>query len=129
VTTKDQFEECTKRHLLDGYEGSIARVYDSPYVNKRTKTLMKIKQFITEEFKIHDIVAGKGNKYDIAGTVFIQHNDKFVGCGIRGSWKYCKYLLDNAEELIGENATVRHFGETPDGSLRFPVCIDIKRPD
>lgn len=52
-----------------------------------------------------------------------------VGCGIKGSWVYAKDLLDNRLDLIGKQATIRHFGVTPDGSLRFPICIDIDRPD
>ena len=49
--------------------------------------------------------------------------------GIRGSWQYAKAILIQKADLIGKLATVRHFGATPDGSLRFPICIDINRPD
>lgn len=121
-------------HVANGYEGSIARTYNAPYENKRSKHLIKIKQFITEEFPIVDILEGTGNRSGIAGTVVINTGDYFtngvrVGCGIKGSWTYAKELLDNKDALIGKQATIRHFGKTPDGSLRFPICIDIDRPD
>jgi len=128
IHTNEQLERVKEQHLIDGYEGTIIRSYSEPYINKRTKHLRKIKEFITEEYIILDIISGKGNKSGIAGTVQIQVGDVVVGCGIRGSWDYCSRIL-NDKELIGQKATVRHFGKTPDGSLRFPVCIDINRPD
>jgi DNA ligase-1 len=119
-----------QNHIADGYEGSIARTVKAPYENKRSKHLIKIKQFITEEFCIMDVLEGTGNRSGIAGTVVISTNANIlVGCGIRGSWAYAKELLDNRNSLISKTATVRHFGFTPDGSLRFPICIDVDRPD
>lgn len=130
VYTWDEYDEVVARHIEEGYEGSIARLPDSVYENKRTRTLLKIKEFITEEFPITSIIPGKGNKSDIAGTVFVDIGlDDPCGCGIKGSWEYCAELLKNRDDLIGEDATVRFFGKTAYGSLRFPVCIDVKRPD
>jgi ATP-dependent DNA ligase len=116
-------------HILDGYEGSIARTINMPYENKRSKHLIKIKKFITEEFVCTDIIEGTGNRSGIAGSVEVDVERVVVNAGIKGSWKYAKELLDNKSTLIGKQATIRHFGKTPDGSLRFPVCIDINRPD
>lgn len=131
VNNEAELKAVKIKHLLAGYEGTIIRSLDAPYINKRTKHLMKIKEFITEEYPGVDdcIVSGKGNKSDIAGAIVVNVNGVIVSCGIRGSWKYCKTLLDNKEEYRGAKVTVRHFGKTPDGSLRFPVCIDINRPD
>ena len=129
VNDEAELKVLNIEHITDGYEGSIARTYDAPYENKRSKHLIKIKQFITEEFVVDDIIEGTGNRSGIAGTVFIYNQNVRVGCGIRGSWVYAKELLDNRKDLIGKLATIRHFGETPDESLRFPICIDIDRPD
>lgn len=129
VHTEDGLKLINESHVSAGYEGSIARTPNSPYENKRSKCLMKIKQFITEEFEIVGIMEGTGNRSGIAGTVVVYKNGVEVGCGIKGTWAYAKTLLEQREGLIGLPATVRHFGETPDGSLRFPICIDIDRPD
>lgn len=129
VTTQERYDELIAKHLEDGFEGSIARTPDSIYINKRAKHLMKIKQFFTEEYTILDIESGKGNKGDIAGRVTIDVNGVTVGCGIRGTWSHCEWLLKNRDKLIGKQATIWHFGKTLDGSLRFPVCIDVDRPD
>jgi len=129
VNSDDELRRVRTKNLLAGYEGTITRNPDSPYQHKRTKDLLKIKDFKTEEFKIVDILPGKGNKGDIAGSVVVDVDGLNVGCGIRGSWDYCKHLLDNRAAYIGKDATVRYFDKTEDGSLRFPVVVDINRPD
>jgi DNA ligase-1 len=126
---EEDLKAKNQEHVADGYEGSIARTPHSAYENKRSKCLMKIKQFITEEYVISDILEGTGNRSGIAGTVVIYKGSVRVGCGIRGTWGYAKTLLETKADLIGKVATIRHFGETIDGSLRFPICIDIDRPD
>ena len=129
VNNQEELDVVKEQNLIDGYEGTMTRDPESIYENKRSRWLLKHKDFITEEFKVVDILAGKGNRSGIAGTVQIIKGDMLVGCGIRGSHEYSKELLDNKDDYIGKLATVRHFGETPDDSLRFPVCIDIDRPD
>ena len=129
VYSEDELKAINQLHVADGYEGSIARTPDSKYENKRSKCLMKIKQFITEEYVIDDILEGTGNRSGIAGTIVIYKGNVRVGCGIRGTWNYAKTLLETKADLIGKVATIRHFGETVDGSLRFPICIDVDRPD
>ena len=131
VHNEAELTEVKKRHLLQGYEGTIIRTIDQPYFNKRTKHLMKIKEFVTEEFPAakHCIVEGKGNKSGMAGNISVMVDSVKVDCGIRGSWKYCEELFKNKDQYEGATITVRHFGKTLDGSLRFPVCIDINRPD
>jgi DNA ligase-1 len=129
VQSEAELKAINQIHVQAGYEGSIARTPGVPYEHKRSKNLIKIKQFTTEEFLVTDILEGTGNRSGIAGTIVIHIGNTRVGCGIKGSWNYAKDLLDNKNLYIGKMATVRHFGFTPDGSLRFPVCIDVDRPD
>ena len=126
---EEDLKQFNQEHVADGYEGSIARPPNSKYENKRSKGLIKIKQFITEEFVLEDIVEGTGNRSGMAGAIIFHIGDVEVKAGIRGSWQYAKAILAQKADLIGKLATVRHFGATPDGSLRFPICIDINRPD
>jgi len=129
VNNQEQLDVVKEQNLIDGYEGTITRDPNSIYENKRSNWLLKHKDFITEEFKLVSILTGKGNRSGIAGTLEIMVGDVKVRCGLRGSYEYADKLLKNKDNYIGKLATIRHFGKTPDGSLRFPVCIDIDRPD
>ena len=129
VSTISDYKRALDKNLEDGYEGSIVRIPSSLYVNKRSKSLIKIKIFDDAEYVIEAILPGKGNRGNIAGSVVVNVNGTLVGCGIRGNRDYFKTLLDNTSFYVGLRATVRFFGFTDDGKLRFPVVVDINRPD
>lgn len=121
-------DDVVKQHmrfLNDGYEGSILRLYRRPYEQKRSKTLLKFKSWITEEFKLEAINEGDGNWAGVAKTVTIHSSQGVeVKPGIRGNKAFCLALL-SARVTDFESVTVRHFGMTPDGSLRFPTTVSL----
>jgi DNA ligase 1 len=115
--------------ISEGYEGSIVRL-EGPYEHKRSKLLLKRKDFKDNEFPIVRIESGVGNWDGYAKRATLRlPNGQECGAGIRGSQDYLKTVLANAGRYVGKPATVRYFGETPDGSLRFPVVTDIGRAD
>ena len=123
----DAFEE---KALSLGYEGVILRSPTEPYLHTRTKYLIKVKRFITEEFIIIGVLEGEGNNAGMAGKIVIRKpSGAEVECGLRASHEKRKLMLISAKDLIGKQATIRHFGCTPKDSLRFPVCIDINRKE
>lgn len=110
-----------------GYEGTMIRTQKCLYEpGKRSSNLLKRKDFITEEYTIVDIIEGNGAWQGKAKEVQINVKGKNVGCGIRGSFDFCKDLLQNKEKYKNTSCTVRHFGETCDGSLRFGVVVAIR---
>lgn len=114
-------------HLANGYEGQILRL-DLPYENKRSKSLLKHKQFQTEEFIIISVTEGIGKLQNKAGTFQIKTKDGVgVDVTINGTHEFLEDLWKRKDELIGKECTVRYFGYTEDGSLRFPKVIDIDR--
>ncbi len=123
------YQTALDKNLEDGYEGSIVRIPTAVYLNKRSKSLIKIKIFDDAEFTILEVLCGKGNRAAIAGSIRVDVNGESVGCGIRGTHGYCLGLLNDAETLVGVLATVRYFGLTNDGKLRFPIVTDINRLD
>lgn len=129
VNNQEELDAFENKAISLGYEGVILRSPDEPYYHKRTKHLIKVKRFITEEFTILDIIEGEGNRSGMAGKVVVDVNGVTVSSGIRGSHEYCKELLLNKNKFIGLQATIRHFGLTDEKSLRFPVCIDINRQE
>lgn len=105
-----------------GYEGGMFRL-DKPYeVGRRSKSLLKRKEFLTDEFEIVAIEPGNGNWAGLAKRVTLKLPDgRTFGAGIRGSAERAKQLLS---EQYAE-ATVRFFCLSPDGVPRFPVVIDF----
>ena len=64
------------------------------------------------------------------GTITIKTKDgKFCDPTVNGNHQFLQemWLMRNA--LIGKKCTVKYFGITPDGSLRFPKVIQIDRLD
>jgi ATP-dependent DNA ligase len=110
-----------------GYEGQILRV-DAPYENKRSKSLLKHKSFIDEEYQILDIVEGEGNRSGTAGyMVFNTREGKRFKSNVKGTWDETAEMLKNKNQLIGKQATIKYFNLTPDGIPRFPFVINIDR--
>ena len=123
ITLLDEFYGT---YLEDGYEGQMIRLNKS-YENKRSKFLLKRKEFIDEEYKIIDIVEGVGNRAGTAGYMkFVSKNGKSFHSNIKGNFQYLKTILSNKNKLIGKMATVKYFNLTPDGVPRFPYVTGIR---
>ncbi len=121
--TRD-LDELFQVYLEMGYEGQMVRLSTTPYENKRTKQLLKRKEFEEEEFLIHDIEEGTGNRSGMAGTIYLKKQDGAVfGSGVRGNRDSYRELLQNKTKYIGTLASVRFQNYTPDGVPRFPVVV------
>lgn len=124
VKRESEADHWYGQFLEQGYEGGMFRL-DHPYeVGKRSKALLKRKEFITDEFPIVSIEPGNGNWAGLAKRVVLRlPNGGTFGAGIRGSAERAKQLLS---ESYAE-ATVRYFCLSPDGVPRFPVVIDFHK--
>jgi DNA ligase-1 len=136
VSSDAEVREFFQASIRRGYEGIMVRKARAPYHQKRTKALMKFKEFITEEFEISDIFEGLGNWAGYAKSVEFKmpgdhrkENGDRPDAGIKGDQAFCKALLARRDELIGKKVTIRYFELTPGGIPRFPVAIDFDRPD
>jgi len=110
-----------------GYEGQMIRL-DKEYESKRSKSLLKHKSFIDEEYTILDVVEGEGNKTGMVGSFVFQNSDgKQFNAAPKYNWDECKALWKNRDSLIGKMATVKYFNLTPDNVPRFPYVINIDR--
>ena len=128
VDTITHLNELYEKYVAEGYEGQMVRT-DGPYENKRSKCLLKRKEFKDSEFKILDIVEGVGNKSGMAGhMVFKNHKDIEFHSNIKGTRDRLKELLKNKNNYIGKSATVKYFNLTPADELpRFPYVTNIDR--
>jgi DNA ligase-1 len=126
INSQADLDHFNGAYVQDGYEGQMVRL-DEPYdYDTRSPSLLKRKEFITEEFPIKRIEEGNGNWAGYAKRVVLDIPDApegEVGAGMRGTQDFAKKLLETRDSY--KLATIRHFGRTPDGSLRFPVAIDF----
>ena len=123
VNTQQQLDEFHSRTVGDGFEGTIARMYDAGYIfKKRSKELVKIKDFHDEEF-------------DCIG---MRENDKLPGTGTficmtkeghqfeampEGSMEERKAMYILRDTFKGKKLNVKYFEKYPEtGIPRFPVA-------
>lgn len=117
------------KYVDEGYEGQMLRT-DGLYENKRSKTLLKHKSFVDEEYTILDICEGEGNRTGTCGYMVFQTNEgKRFKSNVKGTFEYTKEILENKDTLIGKEATIKYFNLTPDGIPRFPFVIKINREE
>lgn len=124
VIDSEYINDAFTEFVFNGYEGAILRK-DTPYEHKRSKNLLKYKEFMDDEFEILDICEGfvKGK----AEYAWVKLNDeKQCKATLAFTNEKCKEMLLNKNDLIGKKASVRFFGYTEDGKLRFPVFKAIR---
>ena len=116
-----------ERYLADGYEGKMIRL-DKPYENKRSKSLLKRKEFQDAEYKVLDIDEGNGNRKGTAKHLvcICSKTNKVFHSNIKGDFEYLKEILENKDNYIGKYATIKYFQLTPDGIPRFPYALSFR---
>ena len=119
---QEALDELYSTYTEDGYEGQMVR-NDTPYEHKRSKNLLKRKEFITEEFNVVEVMEGLGNWAGYAKHFRLELGDgREFKSGVRGNYAILKELLE--QEVKPTWVTCRYFELTPDGIPRFPVVID-----
>jgi DNA ligase-1 len=127
ITEEFYITDWYENYIERGYEGQMLRL-DSKYENKRSKSLLKHKTFVDEEYTILDIVEGEGNRTGTAGyMVFETAEGKPFKSNVKGTWEETAEMLKSKKKLIGKQATIKYFNLTPDGIPRFPFVINIDR--
>lgn len=122
VPTRAGLDSLYEGYLEHGYEGQMVRI-DRPYENKRTKNLLKRKEFLTDEFEVVEVLEGQGNWQGCVKHFVLRLNsEKTFQAGVRGDMDTLRVMWKNQEKP--DWVTLRYFTPTPDGVPRFPVVID-----
>lgn len=121
ATDVQQIDAIYEDYLLDGFEGGMIR-RDLPYEpGKRSKTLLKRKEFQDAEFQILRIEEGVGNGAGLAKRAYVRlPNGGECKVDVVGTRQLLTETLARKDELVGKMATIEFQNYTPDGSLRFP---------
>ena len=124
---EDHVMSWHKEFTKAGFEGTIIRNQAGKYVYKhRSADLQKFKSFLDAEFKI---VGGSEATGSDAGTVvFTCETDKGLRFNVRpkGSREIRREWLQNLNNIIGKELTVRYQELSEDGIPIFPVGIEIR---
>jgi DNA ligase-1 len=136
VPTHEALDEKTlmgfyEMYMDAGYEGQMVRTNEK-YENKRSKSLLKHKSFVDEEYIILDVIEGIGNKTGMVGSFVFENKDgKRFNSSPKFNWEECTEMWNNRANLIGKQATVKYFNLTPGDSPvpRFPYVIQVDRWD
>lgn len=122
VNDPSSIDSLYEGYLEHGYEGQMIRV-DGKYENKRTKNLLKRKEFLTDEFEVVEMLEGQGNWQGCTKHFVLQLNaEKTFQAGVRGDMDTLREMWDKQQKP--DWVTLRYFTPTPDGVPRFPVVID-----
>ncbi len=131
--------DIRKKHaelVKEGFEGIILRSMNGLYeLNKRSRNLLKYKDFMDEEFK----VVGYHISNDGIPTVVweCETNEEVNGkrnvfsVKPQGTMEERAYLLEHANEYIGKMLTVKFqdFTDDVNGIPRFPTAVDFRDED
>jgi DNA ligase-1 len=120
-------DQAYSSFMQKGYEGQMVRI-DSPYESKRSKSLLKRKEFQDAEYKVIDIEEGNGNRSGTAKHLvcYCEKTDQTFNSNVKGNFDYLAEILDNKDYYIGKLATIKFFELTPDGVPRFPYAIAFR---
>lgn len=128
---QESLDQAYAEYIGDGYEGQMVRTNGVYQQNKRSKFLLKRKEFITAEYLVVGVSEGKGNWSGMIKRFHLVDGHGYpFDAGVRGTQDQMRELFES--EKTPEWATLRYFELTPDGVPRFPVVIDYgygKRED
>lgn len=127
VKTPADVKKAMGTYLAAGFEGAVIKDLDAPYAFRRSKGMLKVKVFDTEDYKIVGFEEGSGKNLGTFGKFLVKGPKgrvSGVGSGItdaqrREFWKLGK-------KLIGKVVEVKHQGVSPDGGLRFPTFVRLR---
>jgi len=124
---EEKIYEILEKYVSNGEEGIIIRL-NTPYVNKRTDTLLKLKKFEDAEFKILDIEGGKGNWEHCAKKIWCELDDgKKFKSNVKGTQEFLREVLNNKSRYIGRIITVHYQNLSEYGVPQIPYTDLIIR--
>lgn len=124
-TNQEEIWKWLKYAEDNDMEGCMVSL-DAPYESKRTKNLIKVKQFYTFDLPIVDVVEGDGRLKGTLGALVVQFKDNTINVGSGYDDVTRKQLWDMRDELIGRVIEVKYKEISKDKktgleSLQFPI--------
>lgn len=93
---------------------------DKPYECKRTKSLIKVKQFYDATLRVIGYEEGSGKNKGALGSLIVKYKDGKSGVGYGYSDQIRKDLWEKRDELIGKLIDIKYKEETKDKNTGLP---------
>tara|TARA_B110000211_G_C14049651_1_gene540585 strand:- start:488 stop:1522 length:1035 start_codon:yes stop_codon:yes gene_type:complete len=106
------------RFVEQGYEGAMLRLDGAYKEGQRSPELFKYKKFKEDDYQILGVEPDKEGNGVLCCDGFKVR--------MRGTDAERKHQIDNPNEYIGKQVTVRYFTLTPYGKPQFPVGVVIR---
>ena len=126
VFNNDELNAVYQKYIENGYEGQMIRTMDSLYQHKRTKDLLKRKDFHENEYEIVGYKEGKGSREGCIILRLAMSDGKEFDSVPVGGIEYQKRLWARRLDILGMQATVKYQNLSSDGIPRFNNTIKIR---
>ena len=136
VNNITEFNRMLDEARAKNWEGLMIR-RDVPYEGKRTNDLLKVKDFLDDEFVVTDyetgpmrmIENGRQVTRNVLTNVIIDYKGYPVSVGSGFSKEQRIRYAEHPEEILGHTITVKYFEETTNqkgsASMRFPTVKHV----
>jgi ATP-dependent DNA ligase len=122
----ESLDEALKGAVEDGYEGVILRLDNSPYqAGKRSKAVIKVKQFYDDEFLVVDITPSTEG-HAILHCV-TKDGAKFK-CSAPGNHMQRAETFENKDEYLGRYVQIKYQEFSKDKKPIPPVAMRWRDP-
>lgn len=140
VKDEEHFNELLDEARQKNWEGLMIR-RDVPYEGKRTNDLLKVKDFLDDEFEVIDyaigpmrmVENGKHVTRNVLTNVVVDYKRNRVSVGSGFSKEQRIHFAEHPEDIMGHTITVKYFEETSNqrggASMRFPTVKYIYDKD
>lgn len=121
--TPDSLNTLLRKTIDNNYEGLIMRKGDVGYEDgKRSKSLIKVKAWISEECRVKDVVASE----DGWGILVCVYKGKEFRVSAPGTIQYKTHVLNQKQIYIGKDVTVEFANLTLAGVPFHPVAVAFR---
>ena len=121
----DNIYKTYEKIIAQGEEGLVIDIADASYVRAKGTSMFKMKPEVSGDFKVVDVVEGKGKDAGRLGAFIIEYKDNLVHVGSGLTDAIREEVWADSDKYIGKLIEVVYFGETKDektglASIRLP---------
>jgi len=124
ISSQDDLDKIYAQYVDDGHEGIMLRNCNSPYENKRSKHLLKVKPEDDDEGVIVKIIEGEGNWSGSGKTMTLRWNNQEFDATFKGTYEQAVQFLKDQDKWIGKTVTFLYNGFTGLGTPNY-ARVDI----